>query len=358
MNPSDKNTFANRLKLARKLAGMSLQELSDSLTNTVTKQSLHKYETGLMKPTSELLLELSKILKVKPDYFLRPTKTELGEVLFRKRKGLSKKNEESIIERARDYVERYVELENILSAHSSFKNPLEEFVIKNKKDVEQAANQLREKWELGTLPIPNIVEVLELKGIKVLLIESVEEVDGLATITSEGIPLVVVNTKGRSIERIRFTIIHELAHLLLRFHDSVLKNQKEVEILCHCFSTCFLIPSKMLLKLIGSSKRSYIAIAELISIKEYYGISIRALVHRLRELQLITPNYYQRWVIYLSKTYGQKDEPGKYKGEEKSKVFAQLINRALSEELISASKAAVLCNTSIGQLRKGIVSVK
>jgi len=137
-----------------------------------------------------------------------------------------------------------------------------------------------------------------------------------------------------------------------------LKNQKEVEILCHCFSTCFLIPSKMLLKLIGSSKRSYIAIAELISIKEYYGISIRALVHRLRELQLITPNYYQRWVIYLSKTYGQKDEPGKYKGEEKSKVFAQLINRALSEELISASKAAVLCNTSIGQLRKGIVSVK
>ncbi|HYV90822.1 MAG TPA: XRE family transcriptional regulator [Chitinophagales bacterium] len=357
MNLSDKNTFANRLRLARKLAGMSLQELSDALTNAVTKQSLHKYETGLMKPTSDVLLELSKTLNVKPDYFLRPTKTELGEVLFRKRQSLSKKSEESIVERARDYVERYLELENILSAHTSFKNSLESFVIKNKADAEQAANQLREDWELGTSPIQNVVEVLELRGIKVLLIESVEEIDGLATLTSEGIPLIVVNTKNRSVERIRFTIIHELAHLLLRFHDSIKNNGKEIEILCHCFSSCFLIPSKMLLKLIGSLTRSYIAIAELISIKEYYGISIRALIHRLKELQVITPNYYQRWVIYLSKKYGQKNEPGEYRGEEKSKIFEQLINRALSEELISVSKAAVLCNTSISQLRKGIVSV-
>jgi Zn-dependent peptidase ImmA (M78 family) len=96
----------------------------------------------------------------------------------------------------------------------------------------------------------------------------------------------------------------------------------------------------------------------LIPIKEYAGISIRAIVHRLKELEVITDNYYQRWMIWLSKNYGQKDEPGKYIGEEKSKLFNQLINRALAEELISLSKAAALWNVSINQLRKGYTGVK
>jgi Zn-dependent peptidase ImmA (M78 family) len=114
----------------------------------------------------------------------------------------------------------------------------------------------------------------------------------------------------------------------------------------------------MLIKMIGSSKRNYIYINELIPIKEYVGISIRAIVHRLKELEIITDSYYQRWMIWLSKNYGQKGEPGKYVGEEKSKLFNQLVNRALAEELISLSKAAALWNVSINQLRKGYTGVK
>ncbi len=110
--------------------------------------------------------------------------------------------------------------------------------------------------------------------------------------------------------------------------------------------------------MIGNGKRNYIYINELIAIKEYYGISIGAIVFRLKGLEIITDTYYQRWVIYMSKTYGQKDEPGKYKGEEKSKGFERLINRALSEGIISISKAAALCNTDINNLRKEIIDVK
>ena len=51
------------------MAGMSLQKLSDALGNTVTKQSLNKYEKGIMKPNSTLLIMLSDILKVPVDYF-------------------------------------------------------------------------------------------------------------------------------------------------------------------------------------------------------------------------------------------------------------------------------------------------
>jgi Zn-dependent peptidase ImmA (M78 family) len=110
--------------------------------------------------------------------------------------------------------------------------------------------------------------------------------------------------------------------------------------------------------MIGGKHRSYIAINELITIKEYFGISIRAIVHRLEGLGVISQSYYQRWMIYMSKTYGQKNEPGTYIGEEKLSVFERLINRALAEGLISISKAASLTNTSVQEIRKGIIGVK
>lgn len=352
------NIFGTRLKLARKMAGFSLQELADALENRVTKQSLNKYEMGLMNPSGDVLVAISSTLKIKPDYFLKRNQVELGEILFRKKASLSKKNEESVVEKVRDYVERYLEIENIVGVKAAFKNPLKNYKIDNKKGVELAAIKLRREWDLGTDPIPNIIEMLELKGIKVLLIDDVEEIDGLAVFTSSGIPVVVVNTRNKPIERIRFTIIHELAHLLLNFEKYIADVPKEVEIFCHLFSSCFLIPSEMLIKLIGSSKRNYIQINEIISIKEYYGISLRAIVHRLRELEIIVDSYYQRWMVYMSKTYGGKKEPGEYKGEEKSRNFDQLVNRALAEELISLSKAAALWNISINELRKGFIGVR
>ena len=199
--------------------------------------------------------------------------------------------------------------------------------------------------------------MLELKGVKVILIEDVDEVDGFAAITSSGVPVVVVNTKDRPIERIRFTIIHELAHLLLMFLMELKSNKKRIEELCHFFSSCFLMPSEVLVKMLGGSKRTYIDIKELINIKEYVGISIRATVHRSKKMEIITDTYYQKWMVYMSKTYGAKDEPGKYKGEERSNVLEQLVGRALAEGVISTSKAAALCNISVTELRKKFISV-
>lgn len=358
MEQAIENIFGNRLKLARKMAGYSLQELADALENKVTKQSLNKYEMGLMNPSGDVLVAISSTLKVKPDYFMKRNQVELGEILFRKKASLSKKNEESVVEKVRDYVERYLEIENIVGIKTEFKNPLKNLVIATKKDVELAAIKLRKEWDLGTDPIPNIIEMLELKGIKVLLLDDIEEIDGLAVFTSSGIPVVVVNIRNKPIERIRFTIIHELAHLLLAFEKQIAVSPKEVEIYCHLFSSCFLIPTEMLLNQIGSAKRTYIRIEELLGIKEYFGISIRAIVHRLKDLEIIVPSYYERWMVYMSKTYGSKNEPGEYKGEEKSRNFDQLINRALAEELISLSKAAALWNVSINELRKGYAGVR
>jgi Zn-dependent peptidase ImmA (M78 family)/DNA-binding XRE family transcriptional regulator len=352
MHSESKNIFGLRLKFARKMAGLSLQELAHALQNKVTKQALSKYENGQMKPTMEVILAIANILKIKPDYLLKKKIVQLGEVLFRKKARLAKKAEESIVEKVRDYVERYLEIEEILNVKSEFENPVQNIEINQKQDVESAAKRLREKWNLGLVPISNLVEILESEGVKVFLLEADDDFDGLAVLSSANVPIVAVNTKDKPIERLRFTIIHELAHIILKFSDEILNNPRELEKCCHYFSSCFLIPTEILLKKFGT-KRSYISIEELISVKESYGMSLRAIVHRLKEIKVITETYYKRWNVYLTKTHGAKKEPGIYKGEERAKTFNQLVNRALAEELISISKAASLWNVNIADIRKG-----
>jgi len=161
-----------------------------------------------------------------------------------------------------------------------------------------------------------------------------------------------------TIERLRFTIIHEFAHLILNLIASIKNNSKEIESICHRFSSCFLLPSEVLVNMIGGMNRKRIEIQELIKIKEYFGISLRAIIHRLKEMHVITSVYYKKWMVYLSKTYGAKKEPGDYNGDERPKEMEVYVNRALSEGLISLSKAAVILDTDINEFRKGLANVK
>ncbi len=352
MENTDKNILSGRLKLARKMAGMSLQGLSDKLEGLVSKQSLNKYEQGLMMPSDEMLNKISAALNLKPDYFFRKISIELNPVCFRKNISLTKSYEESIIEKARDYIERYSEIENILGIDINFKNPVNDLVIKNLEDAENAAKVLRKVWELGSQPIPQISKLLELKGVKVYRLDHNDNFDGASILTNNNIPVVVINIKDKSHERMRFTILHELGHILLNFDKNLQKTPKEIELLCHKFASCFLLPSNMLIDMIGGNYRNYISIKELISIKEFYGVSIRAILFRLRQMNIINETYYKRWSVYLSKTYGKKKEPGNFYEEEGVSCLEQLVNRALSEEIISISKAAYLLNVDIKSLRK------
>ena len=118
------NQFGSRLSGARRMAGLSLQQLSDKLENVVTKQSLNKYELGVMKPDSELLIKIANTLGVTIDYFFREHSVELVGVEFRKRVKLTKTQEISVKEKTIDFLERYFELENILAISSEFVNPL------------------------------------------------------------------------------------------------------------------------------------------------------------------------------------------------------------------------------------------
>lgn len=347
-------TFAERFLSARNMAGLSLQQLADRLENRITKQALHKYEQGKAVPDSEGLFRLASVFNVRPDFFSRITTVQLQGVEFRKRTKLTKTEETSILTRAIDFFERYTELEILLNQRVGFTNPLANTVVNSRTDVEEAANRLREAWNLGTDPIPNVVEMLENRCLKVFQLKVSDAFDGLAASIKGGpndeSPVIVINTLF-DLVRQRFTAVHELAHQCLRFNQAA--TPRDIENLCHGFAGAFLIPRDRFISNL-SAPRKQISVRELIEMKAYYGVSMQAIMRRAKELDVINEKTYTGFTIHFAKQGWRKEEPGRYEGEERALRFHRLLYRAAAEGVISLSKAASLNNQPLAEFRKTV----
>lgn len=350
-----KDIIAKRIKSARNLAGFSLRELSDKMVGIVSHNAIRKYEMGLMMPDSKVLLALANTLNVKTDYFFRPYEVSIKNIEFRKKSKLLVKEANSIKEKVTDSISNYIELEQFLNLTVLFINPLQNIQISNGEDIELAVNLLLNDWKLGFNALPNVVELLEDKEIKVIEIDDNDNFDGLSGWANTDIPVIVIN-KNFPVERKRLTALHELAHLLLVFNENV--EHKEREKLCHRFAGAILMPRDTFIQELGSSRRD-ISIPELIAIKETYGISMQAVMARAKDLGVITEDRFLRFRFWLNKDSNRRKEIGfgEYIGREHSARFKQLLYRATSEELISMSKAANLANQKLASFRDEFVQI-
>ena len=348
--------FAERFKSARIMSGLSLQTLADKIGNRISRQALHKYEKGDSFPDSEILGLLCEAFGVRPEFFTRESIVELGTIEFRKIAKLPSKEQSRVIEITKEFLTRYLELEELLGIQKTFSNPLDgENTITSFDQVEEYANFIRKEWKLGDDPIANVVELLENNNIKVIEIDAEDEFDGLQTwINGKNIPVIVLNIgRLKSSDRKRFTALHELGHLILPLNNLP---EKVAEKYCHRFAAAMLLPKVSANKEIGVV-RNKISLQELGMIKQKYGISIQAIIYRAKDLNIITNSYFSNLFFLINQMGWKVLEPFEYEGKENSNRFDQLIYRALSEEIISMSKAASLKNQKLAEFRSNTMII-
>jgi Zn-dependent peptidase ImmA (M78 family)/DNA-binding XRE family transcriptional regulator len=348
-----KEIVAKRIKSARTLAGLSLRELSEKLDGLVSYNAISKYEKAQMMPDSKVMLQLAKVLNVKLDYFFRPFSISIENIEFRKKSKLGVKKVASIKEEVIDSITRYIEIEQFLNLASNFKNPIKNIVIADGDAVEKAVNQLIKDWNIGINALPNVIELLEDKEIKVIEIDADADFDGFSGWATGNIPVIVINAQF-PVERKRFTALHELGHLLLNFNNTL--SEKEIERLCHRFAGAILMPQETFLHELGK-QRSKISVSELIAIKETYGISIQAIMARAKDLGVIPEEHFINFRRWVNQDPNRKKEInlGSFQGRERSSRFKQLLYRAAAEDLVSLNKAASLANMKVADFRKEFV---
>jgi Zn-dependent peptidase ImmA (M78 family)/DNA-binding XRE family transcriptional regulator len=346
-----------RLKLARKAAGLSLRALSDKIGNKVSAQAIGKYERNESMPSSGVLIDISGALDVSVDYLLRSSGIQLGDVDFRRKKKEDKKIESQIKANVVNLVERYLEVEELLDLSSKDweapkGTPYKIDDLDNGPEL--AAQFVREAWGLGIDPLPNLVELLEDRGVKVLSMND-SHIDGLtAEVSLEcggGVPVIVVNEDDWS-ERKRFSIAHEVGHLLMREPASFSSSQ--IESAANRFAGAFLMPAESLILDVGKS-RSSISLGELIELKKIYGVSVQAIAFRCRDLGIISKSLMGKlFGLFTVKGYRKwpYEEPESMKPEiEMPKRFERLCYRALSEGVASEARVAEFLGIPVRDLR-------
>jgi Zn-dependent peptidase ImmA (M78 family)/transcriptional regulator with XRE-family HTH domain len=456
-----------RLRAARKMAGLSMEELARRLGGIVTKQAIAKYEKGKMRPSPEVLERLSKVLDIPPEIpaeiealvgnkgdvlrrlevmemeagsaapqrvatevrayrrglgagtlfrlFRRGAKDEKGfgesheppmkesremrgygreaEVLhslaaetdevmlrkeaprvlrevmrdfelgalepmaldfssvrFRERTPIGAKLESALRYRIADQMTRLMAVEAMLGTRVVFRSPLEGVTVAARTDVERAAAAVRDKWGLGESPIPNLLGLLEEKGISVCEVRGFEEFDGLSA--AFGSRSVIVVNRDFPADRVRFTAAHELAHLL----GGLAAGPESPEGLCQEFAAAFLLPKEALARLMTPAGRK-VSLAELAEVKESYGISLQAIMRRAHGLGLVTDRQNRRFREIFKEKGWLEAEPVEYRGRERPVRFRRLLNFAVAEDILDLERAAALAGVTPEEFRKDMGEV-
>jgi Zn-dependent peptidase ImmA (M78 family) len=347
-------TIGRRIRQGREMLGLSLRALADQMEGALSHGALNKYENGAMAPGSQALIHLSRALKQPIDYFFREFEAQwTREPCFRRRVsklGVREKN--SILERSLDYFERYREIEAIMGERIPFENPLPSSPAKSEAEISTRAEQLRKKWNLGTDPLPNVQELMELKGIKVYEIDTGNEAfDGLFSLVNGEPVVVIASWLNRVVPRKRMTEVHELAHVLLHLPEGL--DEAEEEKLVNRFAGELLLPEEPFKQFWGA-RRKAISMGELLQMKAFFGASIMAIVYRARQLDLISKAAADAFWLYVNKEgWRTNGEPGDdlVKGIKANNRFQQLVLRGVMEQKISESRGAAMLKCGIEELR-------
>ncbi len=337
-----KEIFAHRLKSARKAKGLSMEKLAGQIG--VTKQMISKYEKGESLPDSRHLILLSQVLEKEPDYFFKPIKVDVNNIRFRKKAKLKGRILAQLQEQILDKIEKYQEIEEILGIENKFVNPFKSRNINNEDDAEQAAEELRKLWKLWDNPVFSVTDLLENHGIKILEIEADQHFDGLSAIIEQS--AVIVVGKNDNVERKRFTLLHELGHLLLDNEQEPKKSEK----LANRFAGAMLLPRQVIIENLGTN----VSEKDIEHLQKTYGISKPAIFYRLKDLQLINQSLFVKInkLKNIDPEFKSWYESSLYPVNESTDRFERLVYKALAQELISYSKAAQLLGISIEDLRK------
>lgn len=351
--------IGHKLKVARSASGLSLRALSDAVGGIVSAQAIGKYERNEDMPSSRVLMALAKALAVTEEYLLNEDEIALEGVDFRKKVAASSKEEAVLEARAIHMLERYLAVEDLLHMRSvEWEQPRSApHPVADLRDAEDAARSVRDDWGLGNDPIPQLAELLEERGIKVLSLD-LDAIDGLAAKVrrrDRTAARVIVIKRSTWSERKRFNLAHELGHMVIAPSAGV-----DEEKAAHRFAGAFLVPADVLRTEVGVH-RSSISIGELVALKMRFGVSVQALAYRCKDLGIINPAAFGR----LFKIFAERgwrtppfEEPETMNPElEEPKRFERLCYRALAEGVIGESRAAELLGISVRELDRRLDQV-
>ena len=293
----------DKLRLARLLAGLSLDELGGFVATS--RQFVHQLETGAKEPTDELQEALASVLAVTPAFFSTPAINPVREEDCHFRRLASAPR--GLVAQA---VARGTAVEALVDGiETQVRLPVVDFPESARPTspdaIERAAEEARQHWRLGLDgPVTSMTRVLENAGAVVVQFDDLtERIDALSMARRR--PIVVRSMAKAAGARLRFDLAHEAAHLVM--HQGIVTGDSVTEGEAHRFAGAFLIPRGAFAREFPRTRR-VLDWNALFAMKLRWKVSVRAIARRAFDLGLIDAAQYRTANIQLVKTGQAKTE--------------------------------------------------
>ncbi|WP_210212590.1 ImmA/IrrE family metallo-endopeptidase [Mesorhizobium sp. M4A.F.Ca.ET.050.02.1.1] len=295
--------YGAKLRLARLLAGLSLDELGGLVA--ASRQFVHQLETGAKEPTDEMREALAAALGVTSAFFATPATNPVREedCHFRRLSSAPR----ALTAQA---VARGTALEALVDAlEGQVRMPMVNFPEEphpaSPDAIERIAENARQHWGLGLDgPITSMMRVVENAGAVVVQFDDLtDRIDALSMARRR--PIIVRSTAKVAGARLRFDLAHEAAHLIM--HQGIQTGDSVTEGEAHRFAGAFLIPRTAFAREFPRSRRT-LDWSALFSMKLRWKVSVRAIARRAFDLGLINAAQYRTANIQLVKTGQAKAE--------------------------------------------------
>lgn len=304
------------LTLARMSRGVTQTELATQIETTQGR--LSKIEHGFFVPDDTLVGQLSSALNYPRDFFFQPGYINtLPSWFHRKRKQLSQTTLDRIHAEIAIRIRNIVKL--LISTEVKAVHPVPEFDIDAfNGSVENIARAVRQHWALPRGPVQNLVDVMENAGVLVVPCDfSATEIDAVGMRLQGMPPLVFINSSA-PMDRVRYTMAHELGHLVM--HSTTFA-ERDVEDEANRFASEFLMPEYDI-----KPQLTNVTLALLAALKRVWRVSMQALLMRAKTLRTITAKKVTSLWKQMSALGFRKREPAELDiSPEKPRLLRELI---------------------------------
>lgn len=283
--------IGERLKRLRDERGWTQVELARKVD--ASQSTIAGIESGSQLPGTGLLGRLADLFRIDMDYFYR-AKENPFEMLLRAEEVGSQL--QPVLRDFTEWCLRYAEIERIAGQIATPAPDYSEYFSKSTERLdllERLAEESRRRLELGAGQNCDLPEILERDGLRVMGIQTEEDLDGVFLYAQDEGGFALVNT-NRSSSRQLFTLAHEYGHFLLhrklgyRLDVDVTRIPSKgdvVESTAGRFAAAFLMPRSTIESLWQKQEKD---MTRIIWVRRMLGVSYRALGWRLLNLKLIT----------------------------------------------------------------------
>lgn len=274
--------FGDLLRLARQLRGYTQKKTSEELG--IAQAVLSRLENGLIEPDAELVEKASLAFRL-PKSFFSLTDTIYGppvsvHAMLRGKADISAKDIDMITAELNiRLIHLRVFLENVdFNAVLSVPH----LDIERYESAERVASIVRAHWKLPRGPIKNVTRLLEQAGI--IVADSDFHGAGVSGVTfaAPGRPPIVLINRDHPADRIRFTLAHELGHLVMHQFPT-----PDMEDEANRFASAFLFPPEEVRDAFAGRK---VTLELLASLKKEWKVSMQSLLMSAQKHRAISEN--------------------------------------------------------------------